>query len=93
MKAILWEQKDDWECEGAIIGCELCYKIIDKGYLLSFDTKKEWDTLFKKFPFNPPKDYKAVCRHPDNVVVCENCLNEKFTFKRKTKLPFKVHLI
>jgi hypothetical protein len=91
LKAIPWEQEDDWECEGKILGCEGCYKIITKGYLIGFESPDEVIKARKMWtPFNPPKDDKAVCCHPDNWLICEDCLNKRFDFKRKNRKKFKV---
>ena len=93
MKATPWDQEDDWECKGKTLGCEGCYKTITTGYSIGFDSDDEAVKARKVWgAFKPPEGDKAVCCHPDNWLICEDCLNERFTFKRKTKKPFKVLL-
>jgi hypothetical protein len=93
VKAIRWKQEDDWECKGNTLGREGCYKIIHEGYLIGFDSDDEAAKARKAWgAFNAPKDSKAICCHPFNWLICEECLNERFTFKRKTKKPFKISL-
>ena len=93
MKAIPWKQEDDWECKGKTLGCEGCYKVIHEGYLIGFDSEDEAVEAKKVWGFNPPKDApKTVCCHPFNWLICEDCLNKRFTFKKKTKKPFKVSM-
>jgi hypothetical protein len=94
VKAIPWKQEDDWDCKDKTLGCEGCYNVIHEGYLIGFDSDNEAAKARKIWgAFKPSKDSKAVCCHPDNWLICEDCLNERFIFKRKSKKPFEVSLV
>ena len=89
MKAVFWEQ-DIWDPEekDLTMRCESCFKTITEGYLIRPETDEEGERLRKVWEtIEPPKDIEMICIHPDNILVCEECLYDRFSSKTKIYGP------